>query len=77
MNNDSIETFVQGVNQLYPADMISHKDIAKILSIHHETLYRMRLKGQGPPFVKIGKKVLYLKKDFFDWFKSCYSKNKE
>lgn len=77
MDSDSIDTFEHSINSMYPGDMLMHTQVSEILNIHIETLYRMRVQGKGPPFVKIGKKVLYLKKDFFDWFRSCYSKKKE
>lgn len=69
------ETFIDNVNTLFPNPTLSDKDVASILGIHKETIYRMRKKGQGPPFVKIGKKVICIKQDFFDWFFSNYSKN--
>lgn len=75
--SDTTESFIQNINLMYPNATLSDKDIAAILSVHKETIYRMRKKGLGPPFVKIGKKVICIKQDFFDWFFSKYSKNKE
>lgn len=71
---DSASTFIDNINELYPDPMLSDKDIAKILGIHRETVYRMRKKGLGPAFIKVGKKVMCIKQDFFDWFFSNYSK---
>lgn len=76
MQKDSMSGFIANVEVMYPGDVLMHTDVSKILNIHVQTLYRMRIQGKGPPFVKIGKKVLYLKKDFYDWFLSCYSKTK-
>ena len=76
MQKDSMSGFIANVEVMYPGDVLMHTDVSKILNIHVQTLYRMRTQGKGPPFVKIGKKVLYLKKDFYDWFLSCYSKTK-
>lgn len=72
----SEETFIQNINVMYPNPTLSDKDVASILGLHRETIYRMRKKGGGPPFVKIGKRVMCLKEDFFEWFFSNYSKNK-
>ena len=60
---------------MYPNPTLTDREVASILSVHKETIYRMRKNGLGPPFIKTGKKVLYLKQDFFEWFFSNYSKN--
>ena len=67
--------FVSNVNLKYPGWTLSDSEIAEILGIHRETVYRMRKKGEGPKFAKIGKKVLCLKDDFFNWFQAQYSAN--
>jgi predicted DNA-binding transcriptional regulator AlpA len=40
---------------------------AKALSLSETWLEQMRLKGNGPPFVKIGRRVLYRPEDVSDW----------
>lgn len=74
--SDAEATFINNINALYPNPTLSDKEVAHILGVHKETVYRMRKKGGGPPFVKIGKRVLCIKEDFFAWFFSNYSKNK-
>lgn len=72
---DNRESFINSINCLYPNLSLSDTEVASLLGLHKQTLYRMRIEGRGPPFVKTGKKVIYLKQDFFDWFFSNYSKN--
>lgn len=71
---NSIEMFILQINEMYHGAMLSDVDIAKILGVHKETIYRMRKKGTGPNFIKIGRKSMCIKKDFFDWFFAKYSK---
>lgn len=40
---------------------------AKALSLSETWLEQMRLKGNGPPFVKIGRRVLYRPADVSEW----------
>lgn len=74
--SDTQTGFVNSINLMYPNPTLTDKEIASILGLHKETIYRMRKKGLGPPFVKVGKKVICIKQDFFDWFFSKYSQNK-
>lgn len=71
---DSLKEFETYVNFTYRSPTLTDIEIAKILGVHRETIYRMRKKGQGPNFFKVGKKVLCLKQDFFEWFFSQYYK---
>ena len=71
----SEDTFKESINLQYPSATLNDREIATILGLHKETIYRMRKLGKGPAFVKIGKKVLCMKQDFFEWFFSNYSKN--
>jgi hypothetical protein len=40
---------------------------AAILSISTQRLARMRLEGGGPPYVKIGRSILYRREDLEAW----------
>lgn len=40
-------------------NFLSAKETAKILGIHLSTLANLRMKGEGPPFEKVGWGVLY------------------
>lgn len=73
----SKQLFIQQINEMYPQPLLNDDDIATILGIHKESVYRMRKKNRGPAFFKVGKKALCLKEDFFTWFFLHYSQNDE
>lgn len=35
------------------------KDLATRLGLHHNTLIKWRITGNGPPFIKVGRRVVY------------------
>jgi len=46
---------------------ITQQQLSDLLYVSERTLERWRVEGVGPPFLKAGKKVLYLTKDIDDW----------
>ena len=47
-------------------------DAAKFLNLAKSTMAKMRLRGDGPVFVKAGPRiVLYRRADLEDWLVSC------
>lgn len=63
-NNKSENT---NLTDLDPSQYINEKEAAKYLGISHRTLQGMRVKGGGPPFVKIRKMVRYKAGDLIKW----------
>ena len=49
---------------------IPTKEAAKILGVSHRTLEKYRVTGEGPPYFKFGRRVLYLEEDVIEWAKS-------
>lgn len=43
---------------------------AKIIGISKSTLAKLRLKGDGPKYLKIGKSILYRPQDIEEWMAS-------
>ena len=43
---------------------------AKELGLSPRTLEKYRLTGEGPPYFKFGRRVLYLEEDVFKWAQS-------
>jgi len=41
------------------SEFLTGMQLAKRWQMHHATLIKWRAEDQGPPFVKIGKRVLY------------------
>ncbi len=50
-------------------------DVAALLHISPRTLERFRVSGDGPPFIKAGRRVLYRQSDLETWIASrlCHS----
>lgn len=46
---------------------LTQNETAELLRISTGTLERMRLKGNGPRFVKAGRRVLYRADEIEDW----------
>jgi excisionase family DNA binding protein len=38
---------------------LTTKEVAERLRLHHQTLINWRVSGNGPRFIKVGRKVLY------------------
>lgn len=66
----SEKSFIDNINKIYLEPMLTQRDVAKILSVHSQTVYRWRQKGEGPKFFKVGKKSFCLKEDFFAWIET-------
>ena len=49
---------------------LTQEEAARVLRLSPRTLERHRLTGNGPPFVKIGRRVLYRRSDIDDWAES-------
>lgn len=67
-----IDHYIDVVNFNYPREWLESREVADVLGIHPEILYRNRIKQEGIPFLKIGKKVIYLKKDVIDYLRESY-----
>lgn len=52
-------------------ELLTPEQVAEMLQIHPGTLENWRVRGEGPPFVKLGQKrrssVRYRKQDVEDW----------
>ena len=46
------------------------KAIARLLGVSARTLEKYRLTGEGPPYFKFGRRVLYLEEDVIEWAQS-------
>lgn len=68
----TVDGFVNNIHLRYRKDWLDPKEVAEILGVSTETLYRSRAKRTGIPFMKFGAKVAYLKKDVIDYLEGCY-----
>jgi predicted DNA-binding transcriptional regulator AlpA len=46
---------------------LNQRETAEILRLSERTLERHRLSGEGPPFVKLGRRVVYRRSDIEAW----------
>jgi excisionase family DNA binding protein len=51
-------------------DVFKTREAAGYIQFGESTLERMRLRGDGPPFIKAGKSVRYRKADLDAWMAS-------
>jgi predicted DNA-binding transcriptional regulator AlpA len=50
--------------------MYSTSEIAKLVGLSESFFYKKRLRGQGPKYFKLGRKVFYRQSDVDVWLKS-------
>jgi excisionase family DNA binding protein len=51
--------------------MLWTKDVAKLLRLSERTIERMRERGDGPPWCKCGRSILYQRSDLDDWLRAA------
>ena len=61
-----IERLIQD-NPGWLDEAINEHDAGKIVAKSPKAMGIMRVRGGGPPFLKIGKSVLYRRRDVFAW----------
>jgi hypothetical protein len=49
---------------------LPNNEAADHLGLGHQTLPKMRLRGDGPPFLKFGRRVMYAIEDLDEWARS-------
>jgi len=47
--------------------LLSQRQAADLLGLSERTLERWRVTGEGPPHVKLGRRVLYREGDLIEW----------
>ena len=53
-----------------PAPLLKEARVAEILSTSVRTLQAWRLKGMGPPYVRVGRAVRYGHADLVEWIEA-------
>ncbi len=59
--------FIGGFMEALPAEFLDVKDLAKRLGLSESALHKHRCKGSGPPYAKIGGRVVYSWPDVMAW----------
>ncbi len=57
-------------SSLLGENYLSHAQVAKGFGISPRTLFRLHTQRQGPPRVRVGKKVLYRRESLLAWLAS-------
>ena len=53
------------------SDLLDTPALARKLGIQANTLEKWRVRGEGPAFVRIGRRIAYLPRDVEAWLASC------
>lgn len=72
-------TFIERLESELP-DFVSDRDLIDIgVANTPAHLHHMRVRGQMPPYVRIGSKIRYAKADVIAWYKAqcCFQKDGE
>jgi hypothetical protein len=48
---------------------LDQRDAAELTRLNPRTLEKKRLQGNGPPFIKVGRRVLYDREDLIAWMR--------
>ena len=58
-------------NYVQPNIKLNVDSAASMLNVSKSWLNKARLEGNGPPFLKIGRRVLYDPQDVIIWLETC------
>jgi excisionase family DNA binding protein len=50
--------------------LLTPKEAARLLKVSLSWLAKARMRGDGPPFIKIGRSIRYSESDLLRWMKS-------
>ena len=53
-----------------PVIWLTPKDAATLLQLSLSWLAKARMRGDGPPFIKVGKSIRYAKEALLQWMKA-------
>jgi len=56
-------------------DVLRASDAARVLGLSQSTLAKLRLSGNGPIYCKLGRRVVYRRKDLAAWLESRVARN--
>ena len=54
-----------------PNDLLTTEEAAEYLHLSPRTLERYRVTGEGPKYLKVGRRVFYRRGDLDRWLDSC------
>ena len=69
MQDEALEKFIMKIDRKY-GDMLTEMEISEVLGFTYPSFRNLRLENPIIPFLRIGKKVFYLKDDLILYLKS-------
>jgi predicted DNA-binding transcriptional regulator AlpA len=65
-----IESPSQTVRPATPFSIVTAKDAARVLKVSLSWLAKARMRGDGPPYIKVGRSIRYSEAALLQWMKS-------
>jgi excisionase family DNA binding protein len=53
-----------------PLNLLSPKEAAKLLKVSLSWLAKARMRGDGPPYIRVGRSIRYTESALLQWLKS-------
>ena len=53
-----------------PLNLLSPKETAKLLKVSLSWLAKARMRGDGPPYIRVGRSIRYTESALLQWLKS-------
>jgi len=54
----------------HASNVLTPKDVARFLKVSLSWLAKARMRGDGPPYIKVGRCIRYAEVALFQWMKS-------
>jgi hypothetical protein len=70
MQSNSQSTPASSSRRVDPPKVVTASEAARLVGLSISTLAKLRLNGNGPPYCKLGRRVLYRPTDLEEWLQS-------
>lgn len=69
MSANPVSTAVPVAQKPVPVALLTPKEAARLLKVSLSWLAKARMRGDGPPFIKIGRSIRYSEAALIQWMK--------
>ena len=69
MSANPVSTAVPVAHKAVPVALFTPKEAARFLTVSPSWLAKARMRGDGPPFIKIGRSIRYSEAALIQWMK--------
>lgn len=70
MSANPVSTAVPVAHKAAPVALLTPKEAGRLLKVSLSWLAKARMRGDGPPFIKIGRAIRYSEAALIQWMKS-------